>query len=95
MVTFSVEQTLKGESTSLVVISVPGGKFDGQTLEVEDAPGFQVGERSVVFLAKGDGILAVVGGFQGKFVVDRNNMVGSVPLQQFIQQVAQALGRPQ
>lgn len=86
-VAFSVEQTLKGESAREVVINVPGGKLDGRVLEVEDAPSFQSGEKAVVFLQKADGNFRVVGGFQGKFSIGQNDMVGGVPLQQFIEQV--------
>ena len=57
-------------------------------LWVEDVPSFQLGERAVVFLEESEGIFNVVGGFQGKFSVDENNMVsGSMPLSEFIDQI--------
>jgi hypothetical protein len=93
LVTFSVEQFFKGETANQVVVSVPGGKLDGQIQVVEDAPSFQLGERVVVFLEKGDGIFRVLGGFQGKFTIDKNNMVGNVPLQEFVEQVRNAIAK--
>jgi hypothetical protein len=61
---------------------------------VEDAPSFQLGERAVVFLDKGEGIFAVVGGFQGKFGIDKNNMASSnKPLTNFIDQLKAQLAK--
>lgn len=91
LVTLSIEQTFKGEAKKGVVISIPGGKLDGKVLEVEDASNFQLGEGTIVFLEKGDEIFRVVGGFQGKFTIDKNNMVGNVPLQRFVEQVNNAV----
>ncbi len=93
LVTFSVEQIFKGETANQVVVSVPGGKLDGEMMEVEDAPNFLLGERAVVFLEKGDGIFRVVGGFQGKLTIDKGNMVGNMPLQDFVEQVKNAVAK--
>jgi len=93
LATLSVGQTFKGGTIKEVVISTPGGKLDGKTLEVEGAPNFQLGESVIVFLEKGDGIFRVIGGFQGKFTIDKNNMVGNVPLQQFVEQVRDAVAK--
>jgi hypothetical protein len=87
LVTFSVEQNIKGETSNEVVIRVLGGRLDEQIQVVEDAPSFKLGERAVVFLEKGDGIFRVVGGFQGKFTIDKDNMVDNMPLQEFVEQV--------
>ncbi len=91
LATLSVGQTFKGGTIKEVVISTPGGKLDGKILEVEGAPNFQLGESAIVFLEKGDGIFRVIGGFQGKFTIDKNNMVGNVPLQRFVEQVNNAV----
>ena len=94
-VTLSIAQTIKGETQGEVVISVLGGELDGQTLWVEDAPSFQLGERAVVFLEEDEGIFSVVGGFQGKFSIDNNNIVsGKLPLFQFIDQIRDILTKP-
>ncbi len=93
LATLSVGQTFKGGTIKEVVISTPGGKLDGKILEVEGAPNFQLGESVIVFLEKGDGIFHVIGGFQGKFTIDKNNMVGNVPVQQFVEQVRNAVAK--
>ncbi len=93
LVTLSVEQIFKGEIADEVVIRVPGGKLDGQIQVVEDSPSFQSGERAVVFLEKGDGISRVFGGFQGKFTIDKDNMVSNVPLKEFVEQVRNAVAK--
>lgn len=91
-VTLSVEQTIKGEVKETVNVRVPGGELNGQTLWVEDAPSFQMGERVVVFLEEREGTFTVVGGFQGKFTIDDNNMVsGNTPLTEFIDQIRDIL----
>jgi hypothetical protein len=93
-VTLSVEQTIKGETEEEVVIRVAGGKVNGQVLWVEDAPTFQLGERVVVFLEEDDGGFGVVGWFQGKFSIDKNNMVsGNMSLTEFIDQIKDILAK--
>ncbi len=92
IVTFSVEQRIKGETEGQASIRVPGGEVDGRTLEVENAPSFQLGERAVVFLNKCEDVFTVVGGFQGQFAIDKNNMVGgSVSLTEFTNQIRNIL----
>lgn len=88
-ITLAVDQTIKGKTEGEVVIRVFGGEIDGSRLVVEDAPQFQSGERLVVFLNKEeDDKFRVVGGFQGKFTIDENDIVsGNVPLEQFIDQI--------
>ncbi len=92
IVTLSVEQSIKGETEVEAQMRVPGGEVDGRVLFVEDAPSFQLGERTVVFLSRGGDGLTVVGGFQGKFTVDKNNMVdGNISLTEFVDQVEDIL----
>ena len=87
-ITLSVEQTIKGETRGGVIITVPGGEVNGHKMLVEDAPSFQLGERAMVFLEEPDGTFVVVGGFQGKYTIDKNNMVGgTTSLAEFIQQL--------
>ena len=94
LVTLAVEQTIKGETGEEVVIRVAGGKVNGQVLWVEDAPSFQLGERVVVFLEEDDGGFGVVGWFQGKFSIDKNNMVsGNMSLTEFIDQIKDILSK--
>jgi len=95
LVTLSAEQHIKGETQQEVVIRIPGGELNGHMLWVEDVPSFQLGERAVVFLEKREGDdFTVVGGFQGKFSIDENNMVsGNMSLSQFIEQIRDILAR--
>ena len=92
IVTFSVEQSIKGGTEDTVSIRVPGGTVNGRTLTVEDAPSFQPQERAVVFLDKGGDTMGVVGGFQGKFTVE-NDMVGDKTLTEFVNQIEDILSR--
>jgi len=94
-VTLSVEQTLKGKTGGEVVIKVPGGAVGGIEMMVTDNPSFQSGERVVVFLNNNQGIFTVFGGFQGKFTIDKNNMVsGNKQLTEFINELKAILAKP-
>ena len=94
-VTLSVEQTLKGKPGGEVVIKVPGGAVGGLELMVTDNPSFQSGERVVVFLNNNQSIFTVFGGFQGKFTIDKNNMVsGNKQLTEFINELMAVLAKP-
>ncbi|MCJ7515403.1 MAG: hypothetical protein MUO89_05495 [Dehalococcoidia bacterium] len=88
-----MEQTIKGETEGELVIRAPGGEINGLVMMATDAPSFQLGERVVVFLDKGEGIFTVVGGFHEKFTVDNNNIVGDKPLTEFIDQIKDVLAR--
>jgi hypothetical protein len=88
LVTLEVGQAIKGKAGQDVKIRVPGGEVRGNGLWVEDAPAFQIGERVIVFLEEHEGVLSVVGGFQGKHTIDNNDVVdGTTPLSEYIQQV--------
>ena len=91
LVTLAVEQTIKGEAEGEVVIRVPGGEVGGIVMMVTDTPSFRLGEGAVVFLDNDEGTFTVVGGFQGKFPVDENNMVGDKSLTEFIDQIKAVL----
>ena len=79
LVTVAVEEWIKGETDdNEIVINTPGGEAGGKTEWVEDVPGFQKGERVLVYLQLNhDGSASVVGGRQGKLVVEYENIVGS------------------
>lgn len=94
LVTLSVERSIKGQAQQEAVIRIPGGELNGQTLWVEDAPSFQLGERVVLFLEVTEGVFSFVGGFQGKFSIRRNNMVsGNILLSEFISQIRDILAK--
>ncbi len=90
---FAIEQILKGQATGEIVINTPGGTIDRYTLLVEDAASFQTDERYIVFLTNSGNQYNVVGGFQGKFPIDNNNMVGNMTLQQFVNLITSYLSR--
>lgn len=79
LVTLKTEQQIKGQpAPETVSIRVQGGELDGISQKVEDSPLFQQGEKVIVFLTAGDGgTMTVVGGLQGKGVIE-NGTVTSV-----------------
>jgi len=92
VVTLSVEQTIKGEAAGQMTIKVTGGEVDGLGLWVEDVPSFEPEEKVVVFLEEIEGAFGVCGWHQGKFTIDKNNMVsGNTPLTEFTQQIRNIL----
>ena len=79
LVTIKTEQQMKGQpAPETVAIRVQGGELDGIIQKVEDAPEFLQGEKVIVFLTAGDGgTMTVVGGLQGKGVIE-NGAVTSI-----------------
>lgn len=72
------EELLKGTVLANSVYFVqPGGRVGDVGSVVAEAPSFTIGERVVVFLvARPDGDLGVIGLFQGKFTVERDDISG-------------------
>ena len=66
-----VTRVLAGERSQAVEIVQHGGVVGGVKLTVPDLPTFSPGETCVLFLSAQDG---VVGGFQGKLVVERGRI---------------------
>jgi hypothetical protein len=68
------DEVLKGlVRFGTVTVEYPGGTVGSVTRPVAGAPVFARGERVVLFLApREDGALGVVGGFQGKFALSRD-----------------------
>ena len=93
LVSLSVTDVVKGANVEEVVIEVAGGQLEDLNVSVEDTPEFQLGERVAVFLRQVDhGTFTTVGGFQGRFGIDENDMVGgNVPLTEFIDQIKNIL----
>lgn len=72
-VTVQVEETLSGQPTSQVVLTVPGGQVGEYLHEISDMPVFVPDEEVVVFttrLASGETVVA--GGLQGKLEIVRD-----------------------
>lgn len=75
----AVEKWIKGqEKQDELEIKVPGGKVGSTTQWVENTASFQKGEEVLVFLSRNDdGTGGVVGGFQGKYIVEQGRVAGS------------------
>ncbi len=66
-VTILVEQSLRGNVPSEIVLRTPGGQIGSVGMTAHGAPSFEVGEKVLVFLtAWEDGSAKVLGYFQGK-----------------------------
>jgi hypothetical protein len=51
---FKVMAVVKGQTNSEMVLTLPGGKWEGQQMSVPGMPKFVVGEETVLFLSKRD-----------------------------------------
>jgi len=95
-ITATVEKTVKGclDQTE-ITIRVPGGQVGNVAMVVSTAPEFEVGEKVLVFLeVQEDGSLGVLGGFQGKFTVEDDVVVGrGIALPDFIKAIQESIER--
>jgi len=89
LVSLLVDDLVKGSLVDKrIVVQLPGGKVGNTAEWVEDSPSFGAGERVLVFLVKQDTIFSVVGGFQGKLVIENGKIAGSnLSLYEFIDQI--------
>lgn len=94
LVTFNVEQQIKGNTIDEVTIKVPGGVIGGIGSISTDTPTFHYGEKAVVFLVTDGNYFTVAGGFYGKVTIDENNMAGGMPLSGYIDQIKDILATP-
>jgi hypothetical protein len=83
-VTFKVDQTIKGNVGETYTLRMLGGTVDGESMEVSDAPKFEVGNKDILFVQNnGTQFVPLVGIMHGRFrirsdasgreVVTRNN----------------------
>jgi hypothetical protein len=98
-VTIVPDQWIKGKTVAgPSVVRVPGGEVQGAAQDVSTAPSFQQGEKVIIFLQQGeDAQFHVTGGFQGKFIVENNRVLGEeeVPLADFLDRIQAILkGQP-
>ncbi|HCH65693.1 MAG: hypothetical protein CL927_01525 [Deltaproteobacteria bacterium] len=70
LVTIDVDDVYAGQAGNEVTVVAPGGTIEGQTMAIDGAPTFTVGEDVVVF-ANGK---KIVGFGQGAFAVDDNQV---------------------
>jgi len=72
-VTFSVEDTVKGNPGSSYTISMLGGTVGDDTMEIAGAPKFKVGNRDLLFVEhNGEQFVPLVGIMHGRFHVQRD-----------------------
>jgi hypothetical protein len=72
-VTFKVDDTLKGDAGATYSIRLLGGTVDGRTMEVTDAPKFQVGDHDLLFVENnGSQFIPLVGIQHGRFRVQKD-----------------------
>ena len=77
LVTFKVDEQLKGAAGDNYTISMLGGTVDDQTMEVTDAPRFKVGDRDILFVEhNGSQFIPLVGIMHGRFRVQRDEATG-------------------
>ena len=73
---------------------IPGGEVDGLALGVSDVATFAEGDRVILVLADTD--LRTVGGFQGRFWLDRGQVLredlAPMPLREFLAEIANVPG---
>ena len=76
-VTFRVEEGFKGNVGATYSIRLLGGTVGGETMEVTDAPKFNVGDRDILFVENnGSQFVPLVGISHGRFRVDREQTTG-------------------
>lgn len=72
-VTFKVEDSLKGDAGTNYTMRMLGGTVDGQTMQVSDAPKFQVGDRDLLFVENnGSQFIPLVGIEHGSFRIKKD-----------------------
>lgn len=72
-VTFKVDDALKGNPGATYSIRMLGGTVAGQTMEVTDAPKFEVGDHDVLFVENnGSQFIPLVGIQHGRFRVQKD-----------------------
>lgn len=72
-VTFKVDDALKGQPGASYTIRMLGGTVDGRTMEVSDAPKFQVGDHDLLFVENnGRQFIPLVGIQHGRFRIQKD-----------------------
>ena len=72
-VTFKVDDSLKGDPGTTYTIRMLGGTVDGRTMEVTDAPKFQVGDHDLLFVENnGRQFIPLVGIQHGRIRIQKD-----------------------
>src|SRR5947209_14845399 len=76
-VTFNVDDSVKGKPGSSYTIRLLGGTVGDETLEVTDAPKFQIGDREILFVEhNNDQFVPLVGISYGRFHLQKDEQTG-------------------
>src|SRR5438270_4852368 len=76
-VTFKVEDAIKGKPGAQITLQMLGGTVGSETMEVTDAPKFNVGDRDILFVEhNGEQFVPLVGIMHGRFRVQRDEQTG-------------------
>lgn len=89
-VTVAIEEWVKGEPRdNEIIIKIPGGQVGEVSQMVGGSANFRIGEKVLVFLqTQDDDTISVVGGMQGKLVIENGKVVGSdISLAELIEQI--------
>jgi hypothetical protein len=74
LVTFQVDDSIKGATGKNYTVQMLGGTVDGETMEVADAPRFKVGDRDILFVEhNGTQFMPLVGIMHGRFRVQTDS----------------------
>ena len=95
LVTIDVDDVYAGQAGDEVTVVAPGGTIEGQTMSIDGAPTFSVGDDVVVF-ANGK---RIVGFGQGAFAVNDDNVAerslgNAIPHRRTALDLERAFGRP-
>src|SRR5437016_6614662 len=72
-VTFKVEDAIKGKPGAQITLQMLGGTVGSETMEVTDAPKFNVGDRDILFVENnGTQFVPLVGIMHGRFRVKKD-----------------------
>jgi hypothetical protein len=91
--TISVKSKIKGESEATqnkIIIKFPGGTVGDLAMKVEDSPGYEKGEKVLIFLRKipNQPYYRTVGASQGKFLIkDHIVLKENTSLDQFLEKI--------
>jgi hypothetical protein len=71
-VTFSIEESLKGDARAQTTLRFRGGTVGDVTLNIADMPEFRVDERVVIFVGDRTAVSPLVGFMHGRFRIQRD-----------------------
>lgn len=77
LVTFKIDDSIKGDPGSTYTLRMLGGTVGDQTMEVTDAPKFVAGDRDILFVENnGQQFVPLVGIMYGRFHLQRDAQSG-------------------